>query len=1453
MTTYAEIQALLSSTSSTTIDLSDDYAYLTVAEAQALAAEGVSFAADDAVSILDTADTVEALSASEIEALSILGASEMLASDRGLTLSLAQINALADAGMVASTRYATLSATTAADIEVGSGSASTANGMTPVVLSDGSWVVMQRNGEGIYVYAFDAAGNATGTVAVATGDSIQQASITALADGGYIVCWTNNYTSVSLSRYTAAGVQVSVETIDDAAYAQDGPSVVGLSDGGYVLTYQQFSRANGQELIVERFDADGNPVGSAQSLTSANISGLGLGSFTEGLAATQIVELADGSILVTWIDADNTDGSGYGLIGQILDASGEKVNDLFVISETTTGNQYLMAVSDTSEGNFAIVWRDLSSSSIVAQIFDDQGNKVNGEIVISTSAYGQMDAQITALDNGNFVVTWTWLAVDNPNSTNGQHEGVFSKIIDADGNTVADTSVVNTTTVGSQYDPQTVALKGGGYVVVWSENISGSDDGIEINAQVFDADGNKIGTEIEINAGESGTQSYQKIIALPDGGFSVTWYDSDSGKYYTRVFQHDSDLALLSGTASAISALTTADVSDLDAVGISTITVSDGGAVSLSKELTVSLLNVSGLTIDGASSVTLADSGSAIAAIGVTRIADLTNLGVTAVNASDDVVSLTLEQASAYATAGLAFASEDVVTITIGTSDLLSLSASDLSDLASMGATIFDVAGDELALTLEQLDLITGQGFSFDSSDTLTIADNQINVSVLTLTEIAALGGHGVTRIDLTDDPDTTPLWLSLEQAEAFIAENIVFAADNSVTVSMTASEAQSLDSDDIATLADFNIDRVFASGAISIDVSQFLAYLEYGIEIDAGIEDVTLADTGANLAALTDSQIEHLADFGIRALDASDDLADLTHAQLLALQEISARFDTSDTVRLVVDSSSLATIDADALSNVVSFGATLLTTEDTALDVSAATAATVEAAGLLFASEYDARLSDTAANLMALSSNDLTDAAALGIDLVRLSDTAAVISNLTTTNIETLSGKGVTLIDVTDGTISISLLKAQTFASYEMSFESKDTVIVTGAGSTFADPDLLDLSGLSALGVDQINLSDNALTFSLAQIETYINAGIGFVADDLITVSLSKSEADALDTATAASLRNAGVDIIEAGMTANQVKALTVAEIAALGAAGIDRIDISTNAVLLTSAQVTAFADAGIDFADGDTVTEHTAPKLVADKATGKEGASVKVSVLANDTAYDDLSLSLSAATVTSANGTVKLNSDGSLTVKYTGADIDGDQSAKVKITYTATDGLESRNAALTVTFEAVTEDILGTSKADRLTGGAYGEKISGLGGNDKLFGLGGNDRLYGGNGDDTLTGGAGRDELYGGAGKDTFVFASASEIGTSKAAADLIADFESAKGDHLHLSAIDANENRRGNQAFTFIGTDDFHKAAGELRYERSGSSTYVYGDTDGDAKADFVLQLNGALKLIDDHFIL
>lgn len=166
--------------------------------------------------------------------------------------------------------------------------------------------------------------------------------------------------------------------------------------------------------------------------------------------------------------------------------------------------------------------------------------------------------------------------------------------------------------------------------------------------------------------------------------------------------------------------------------------------------------------------------------------------------------------------------------------------------------------------------------------------------------------------------------------------------------------------------------------------------------------------------------------------------------------------------------------------------------------------------------------------------------------------------------------------------------------------------------------------------------------------------------------------------------------------------------------------------------------------------------------------------------------------------------------------------------------------------------DTLRGGDNADTLLGGDGKDRLEGGRGNDLLAGGPGNDKIKGNAGKDHLVGGSGKDTLTGGKGADKFVFKSEKDS-PSKKKADLIADFSQNQNDRIKLKAIDAEAGTPKNDEFTFIGDDAFSGTEGELRFEQKRKKTFVYGDTDGDGKADFAIKLKGAVDLDAGDFIL
>ncbi len=209
---------------------------------------------------------------------------------------------------------------------------------------------------GIYAKRYDSNGVAIGgdtTIRAGSGSKkYKGSSVAALEDGGYVIAFTMSRVSNSKEQvivwvYDAdgngpLGVTGSFGGEADGKAAQD---VVGLADGGFVVTYRK-SDGNGFGVYAQRFDRN------RQSVSGE----IRLNDYLPGTQeAAAITALPSGGFVATWASIGQ-DGSGYGVYSKVFEAgdsfAGGLGNDVIA---GTTGYDTLVggAGDDKLIGGFA--------------------------------------------------------------------------------------------------------------------------------------------------------------------------------------------------------------------------------------------------------------------------------------------------------------------------------------------------------------------------------------------------------------------------------------------------------------------------------------------------------------------------------------------------------------------------------------------------------------------------------------------------------------------------------------------------------------------------------------------------------------------------------------------------------------------------------------------------------------------------------------------------------------------------------------------------------------------------------------------------------------------------------------------------------------------------------------------------------------------------------------------
>ena len=114
----------------------------------------------------------------------------------------------------------------------------------------------------------------------------------------------------------------------------------------------------------------------------------------------------DGSFVVTW---EGADADKKGVFGQRYDSFGNTLGVEFQVNSTTTGDQKKPSVDMADDGSFVITWEgaDADKKGVFGQRYDASGNLVGNEFSVNTTTAGdQKNPDISAADDGSFVVTW---------------------------------------------------------------------------------------------------------------------------------------------------------------------------------------------------------------------------------------------------------------------------------------------------------------------------------------------------------------------------------------------------------------------------------------------------------------------------------------------------------------------------------------------------------------------------------------------------------------------------------------------------------------------------------------------------------------------------------------------------------------------------------------------------------------------------------------------------------------------------------------------------------------------------------------------------------------------------------------------------------------------------------------------------------------------------------------
>jgi hypothetical protein len=283
-----------------------------------------------------------------------------------------------------------------------------AHGLASVAgLADGRYITVFKDtgndpAGDIHGRIFNADGSPAGNDFVVTNSAFADSEphVVGLDDGGYVVTWTRGFGGNDLD--VRASIYNSDGTVRDALInvtlssltAERHSSVAALAGGGFVVVWDQSPTGGGStEVRFTRFDANGQPLDPADGVIFDQA-----GSINQD---AHVVGLADGGFAIAYTD-NGWGQSGTEISTVVFNANGTLRSSFLEPNGLANGgktfdNQQTPSLAALSNGGFAVSWNDADTHSEYLQAYDAQGNALGpNKIVLGNS----QDAEIAGLAHG---------------------------------------------------------------------------------------------------------------------------------------------------------------------------------------------------------------------------------------------------------------------------------------------------------------------------------------------------------------------------------------------------------------------------------------------------------------------------------------------------------------------------------------------------------------------------------------------------------------------------------------------------------------------------------------------------------------------------------------------------------------------------------------------------------------------------------------------------------------------------------------------------------------------------------------------------------------------------------------------------------------------------------------------------------------------------------------------
>jgi hypothetical protein len=195
----------------------------------------------------------------------------------------------------------------------------------------------------------------------------------------------------------------------------------------------------------------------------------------------------------------------------VLFSFAQLVHDFKVNDDTTTNVfRYHASISTNKNGLTAIVWEEYVLGNVFAQIFDNNFNRINGNLRVNLLSDTSFSPDVIVRNDGSFGIVRQIYSCKT-----------LFKLFDNNGFPVTSDIRINDSLIGWEDHPIIGCDSSGRFIIFWTYHDYGNPPEYNAYFQILDSYGNKIGNNIKVNEGTEGFAA--DILVSKNGSFIVVW------------------------------------------------------------------------------------------------------------------------------------------------------------------------------------------------------------------------------------------------------------------------------------------------------------------------------------------------------------------------------------------------------------------------------------------------------------------------------------------------------------------------------------------------------------------------------------------------------------------------------------------------------------------------------------------------------------------------------------------------------------------------------------------------------------------------------------------------------------------------------------------------------------------------------------------------------------------